>query len=69
LFIESLEAQLGKLVTSNDLSLRGSLAVSGTWVRAGLESAQQSSPRGRMYSPKRWKTATIRPLWKPCSTA
>ncbi|WP_131505577.1 hypothetical protein, partial [Limimaricola cinnabarinus] len=36
LFIESLEAQLGKLVTSNDLSLRGSLAVSGTWVRAGL---------------------------------
>ena len=36
LFIKSLEAQLGKLVTSNDLSLRGSLAVSGTWVRAGL---------------------------------
>ena len=36
LFIVSLEAQLGKLVISNDLTLRGSLAVSGTWVRAGL---------------------------------
>ncbi|MGR3592204.1 MAG: UPF0149 family protein [Limimaricola soesokkakensis] len=36
LFIEGLEAQIGDLVTSNDLSLRGSLAVSGTWVRAGL---------------------------------
>ncbi|WP_370160378.1 UPF0149 family protein [Limimaricola soesokkakensis] len=36
LFIEGLEARIGDLVASNDLSLRGSLAVSGTWVRAGL---------------------------------
>ncbi|MGR3593995.1 MAG: UPF0149 family protein [Limimaricola soesokkakensis] len=36
LFIEALEAQLGELVASDALTLRGSLAVSGTWVRAGL---------------------------------
>ncbi|MGR3590501.1 MAG: hypothetical protein ACU0BO_00830, partial [Limimaricola soesokkakensis] len=36
LFIDALEAQLGELVASDALTLKGSLAVSGTWVRAGL---------------------------------
>ncbi len=36
LFIDALEAQLGELVASNDLTFRGSLAVSGAWIRAGL---------------------------------
>ncbi|MGR3739124.1 MAG: UPF0149 family protein [Limimaricola soesokkakensis] len=36
LFIDALETQLGDLVASDALTLRGSLAVSGTWVRAGL---------------------------------
>ncbi len=38
LFIEGLEARLGELVASNALTLKGSLAVSGTWARAGLPS-------------------------------
>ncbi|WP_432256549.1 hypothetical protein [Limimaricola sp. AA108-03] len=36
LFIDALEAQLGELVASDALTLKGSLAVSGIWVRAGL---------------------------------
>lgn len=36
LFIDALEAHLGRLVVTDGLTFRGSLAVSGTWVRAGL---------------------------------
>lgn len=35
-FIETLEDQVGQLVATGSLSFRGSLAVSSTWVRAGL---------------------------------
>lgn len=35
-FIETLEDRVGQLVAAGSLSFRGSLAVSSTWVRAGL---------------------------------
>lgn len=35
-FIDALEAHLDRLVMTGEVTFRGSLAVSGTWVRAGL---------------------------------
>uniref|UniRef100_UPI00396CF011 hypothetical protein n=1 Tax=Paracoccus sp. TaxID=267 RepID=UPI00396CF011 len=45
LFIDALEAHLGQLVSTNRLTFRGSLAVSGTWVRAGLTPPESLASR------------------------
>lgn len=45
LFIDTLEAHLDQLVSVNRLTFRGSLAVSGTWMRAGLTPPESLASR------------------------
>lgn len=45
LFIDTLEAHLGRLAVTGGVTFKGSLAVSGTWVRAGLTPPESLASR------------------------